>query len=269
MHGDAQEWSGLMMKPEMMDELPCNSFYRIACKQKHLKFIETVWLPGIHDEIRNFKGFRYRLVIPPTVVDQDEDSDEALEYVVILYFTGIQNLRCWAVSEERQHWVDLAAQQNITVGSLADSEVPTDGDGDGGDPDGGTAAAAATAAVWTKSKATKIELRHDTMKSAPKLLPPPRYKLFLVRFTVTALCTFTSSLPRVCLPGDLVVRLLDERRQPVLQRQAVHDLARRAVLRRAVRGVDPHDVRHHLRHVAPHPVADVGREVDQGVCFFM
>lgn len=181
---DAAPHDNLMMNRED-DELPCNSFYRIACTQKHLKYIETVWLPGINDEIRNFKGFRHRLVIPPTVVEQDDDSDAPLEYVVILYFQGIQNLRSWAVSGERQYWVDQAARRGIVVGSLADRDVPVDDDDSTNN--GGAAAAAA---VWTKSKPTQIELHHDAMKSAPKVSPPPRYKLFLVIW----MCVFSMNI---------------------------------------------------------------------------
>ena len=48
-----------------LDSEPCSSFFRCVLKQKDLEYMETLWLPGIHDEIRNWKGFRHRLVISP------------------------------------------------------------------------------------------------------------------------------------------------------------------------------------------------------------
>ena len=173
--------------PKENDEA-CNSFYRVCCRFRHLKYIEEQWLPGIHDEIRNFKGFRHRLVIPPTVVNYDEESEDELEYIVILYFSGISNLRSWAASLERQYWVNEGKQRGFVVGSLVDNEAAVDGnDITTHDQKTGTSA---FSAIWTKSNPTHIELHHDTLKTAPKAMPPPKYKLFLVIWT----CVFIANL---------------------------------------------------------------------------
>lgn len=81
------------------DSEPCSSFFRCVLKVKDLEFMDTYWFPGIHNEIRNWKGFRHRLVITPPVIENRTDEDE-LEIVVILYFVGIRNLRSWSTSPE-------------------------------------------------------------------------------------------------------------------------------------------------------------------------
>lgn len=81
------------------DSEPCSSFFRCVLKVKDLEYMDTYWLPGIHDEIRNWKGFRHRLVITPPVIENRDKEDE-LELVVILYFVGIRNLRSWSTSPE-------------------------------------------------------------------------------------------------------------------------------------------------------------------------
>jgi hypothetical protein len=81
------------------DSEPCSSFFRCVLKVKDLEYMDSYWLPGIHDEIRNWKGFRHRLVITPPVVENRDKEDE-VEFVVILYFVGIRNLRSWSTSPE-------------------------------------------------------------------------------------------------------------------------------------------------------------------------
>ena len=78
---------------------PCSSFIRCIVKVKDLEYMNSYWLPGTHDELRNWKGFRHRLVITPPANPQRNNEDE-LEFVVILYFLGISNLRAWSTSSE-------------------------------------------------------------------------------------------------------------------------------------------------------------------------
>lgn len=78
---------------------PCSSFIRCIVKVKDLEYMNSCWLPGTHDELRNWKGFRHRLVITPPANPLRNNEDE-LEFVVILYFLGIANLRAWSISSE-------------------------------------------------------------------------------------------------------------------------------------------------------------------------
>ena len=78
---------------------PCSSFIRCIVKVKDLEYMNSYWLPGTHDELRNWKGFRHRLVITPPANPQ-RSKDDDLEFVVILYFLGINNLRAWSTSTE-------------------------------------------------------------------------------------------------------------------------------------------------------------------------
>ena len=92
------------------------------------------------------------MVIPPTVVNYDEESEDELEYIVILYFSGICNLRSWAASLERQYWVNEGKQRGFVVGSLVDNEAEVDGnDVTTHDQKTGTSA---FSAIWTKSNPT-------------------------------------------------------------------------------------------------------------------
>jgi antibiotic biosynthesis monooxygenase (ABM) superfamily enzyme len=110
--------SGFIFDLEKMNKDPCNSFYRCVLFPQHVEYMERIWLPGIHDEIRNFKGFKHRLVIPPPNIPHRDDDE--LEYVVILYFSGIENLRKWSTSPERTYWVDQAKLRGIYVGQVED-----------------------------------------------------------------------------------------------------------------------------------------------------
>ena len=82
-----------------VDSEPCSSFIRCIVKMKDLEYMNSYWLPGTHDELRNWKGFRHRLVITPPANAQRNKEDD-LEFVVILYFLGIANLRAWSTSPE-------------------------------------------------------------------------------------------------------------------------------------------------------------------------
>ena len=121
-------------------------------------------------------------------MNYDEESEDELEYIVILYFSGICNLRSWAASLERQYWVNEGKQRGFVVGSLVDNEAEVDGnDVTTHDQKTGTSA---FSAIWTKSNPTQIELHHDSLKSAPKAMPPPKYKLFFVIWS----CVFIANL---------------------------------------------------------------------------
>ena len=98
--GSLSEYSNCKFISEINKDIePCSSFFRCALRQKQLDYMENIWLPGIHDEIRNWKGFRHRLLIAPPV-NAERNADDELEFVVILYFIGIQNLRSWSTSPE-------------------------------------------------------------------------------------------------------------------------------------------------------------------------
>ena len=95
-----EEYGGGQYTADMDEDTdPCSCFYRCVLKQKSLEYMESSWLPGIQDEIRNWKGFRHRLVITPPGIEARNVEDE-FEFVVILYFVGINNLRSWSTSPE-------------------------------------------------------------------------------------------------------------------------------------------------------------------------
>ena len=94
-----EEYRVESQKTPEQDTEPCSSFYRCLFKIKDLEYMESYWLPGIHDEIRNWKGFRHRHIItPPIKTNRSKDDD--LEFIVILYFVGIKYLRSWSMSPE-------------------------------------------------------------------------------------------------------------------------------------------------------------------------
>lgn len=86
-------------KTPEQDTEPCSSFFRCLLKMKDLEYMDAYWLPGIHDEIRNWKGFRHRHIITPPV-KMNSCKDDDLEFIIILYFIGIKNLRSWSISPE-------------------------------------------------------------------------------------------------------------------------------------------------------------------------
>lgn len=97
-----------------LDSEPCSSFFRCVLKVKDLEYMESYWLPGIHDEIRNWKGFRHRLVVTPPVIS-NRDKEDDLEFVIILYFVGIKNLRSWSTSPEVTIQFVILRQKNLHV----------------------------------------------------------------------------------------------------------------------------------------------------------
>ena len=102
--GSLSEYNNCKFTSEIIKDVePCSSFFRCVLRQKELDYMEKSWLPGIHDEIRNWKGFRHRLLIAPPF-NTERNADDELEFVVILYFVGIQNLRSWSTSPEVQRF---------------------------------------------------------------------------------------------------------------------------------------------------------------------
>ena len=145
---------------ENAEDITCNYILKAFVPKGNEYYFENEWLPGIYEEMSCHRGFCHRVVISPSKKEIESILDgDLLEFVIILYFKGFDNISSWQSSPERKKWLDKGVERGIQIKDFIDEY--------GGDH------------VYYDNPQSRI-IYHNTNKDKQIILPPPKWKLFFI-----------------------------------------------------------------------------------------
>ena len=158
----------LKNKKELDDDNSfCNYIVKALVSKDHVIDFEHKFLPDVDETLSSRLGFQHSVVIPPGKgVFEAKGPNDTLEYVIIIYFRGLNNLRNWQLSEERNRWIEKAQRYNITIKDFIDDYVQCDTE-------------KGQSVKYVNQNLTRLVL-HNTGGAPNQILPPPKWKLYII-----------------------------------------------------------------------------------------
>lgn len=139
--------------------------FRLLIPLSEIEYFEKKWLFAAYEVVNSFPGFITRHVL------QILKKDDFVEFVIVLVFDSLENYRNYLVSLERSRVVSnlhihgIISYDSIDNGNFQELLMPND---------------SIHAVENTTTNSIKRISLHNTMTSAPKALPPSKWKLTLL-----------------------------------------------------------------------------------------